>query len=256
MRFYYISILSWMVYAAVAFIAIVLLWILWTRLFKLQTKNPVYWVLVAAVLLGPWVEELWIAYNFDRLCRKDAGVSIRKTVEVEGFYDHTSGWGARQVSQSQYLFMESRDILTDRLLRVERADDSARDSALRWYSERNPGIERSKDVFLVRQVGDREQIVVVPDGLTAWRVNVIDKPTARYHYTAHWSGEAIPVAHKIKREDASVVDTHTGEVLAMYVGYARDPYWFFISAGAPTVACEETKGKHSLIYRDALKPKS
>lgn len=252
MRFYYISIFSWMVYAAVALVAIVLLWLLWTRLFKLKTKNPVYWALIAAILVGPWVEELWIAYNFDRLCRKDAGVFINKTVEVDGFYDDTTGWGPRQLSESRYRFMESRDILTGRLIRVDQADDNARQETLRWYSEKNPGKERAKDAFVVRQVNDREQIAVAPDGTAAWRVNVIDKPTAQYHYRRVDSHR--PTAHGVKRFENSVLDNRTGEVLARYTDYSRGPYWFFISMGAPSVECAETKGKDPIVYRAALKP--
>jgi hypothetical protein len=109
MRFYYISIFSWLAYAAVAFVSIVLLWLVWTRLLKLNTRNPAYWILVAAILIGPWVEELWIAYNFDRLCRKDAGVFITKTVEVDGFYDDTHGWRPDKLRTSGYKFMEGRD---------------------------------------------------------------------------------------------------------------------------------------------------
>jgi len=125
MRFYYFSIFSWMAYAAVATLVIVLLWLIWTRAFKLSLKSPLYWGLVAAILVLPWSEELWIARNFDQLCRKDAGVFVHKTVEVDGFYDDTKHWW-RQLAESQYRFVESRDPTTNKLWRVERAGEEVR----------------------------------------------------------------------------------------------------------------------------------
>lgn len=258
MRFYYFSMFSWMAYIVVVLTAIGLLSILWVGLLKFKLANPVYWILVAAIVIGPWTEELWIAYNFDRLCRKDAGVFVNKTVEVAGFYDDTTGWGPRQLAASNYQFMESRDILKNKLLRVERADEASRDRALAWYAENNQGKEQSGELFVVHPINDKEQVVVSPNGVNAWHVATIDKPTAQYHYKARWSGQAVPVAHKIWREDSSVVDAHTGEVLGEYVAYSRGPYWFFISLGAPTIVCEETsvgtRKYGSLIHLAVLKP--
>jgi hypothetical protein len=239
MRFYYFSIFSVMLYAGVISIAIVLLTMAWVWFLKFKLRNPLYWILVAALLVGPWVEELWIAYNFDRLCRKDAGVFINKTVEVEGFYDDTSGWGPRQLSESKYRFMESRDILSHKLLRVERTDDESRDRALKWYSEKNPGQQRSSEQFIAHPLNDKEQVVVSPNGIDAWRVVTIDKPTARYQYKTINSHTS--VAHQIKRFEDIVFDSQSGEVLGRFVNYYRGAYWFFISLAAPTIPCREAE---------------
>ena len=125
MRFYYVSDFSLLAYSIVCFIAIGLLWLLWTKVFKWRLSSPGYWVLVAAILVAPWTEELQIAYNFDQLCRKDAGISIAKTVEVDGFYDDTSHWW-RQLAESNYRFVESRDQTSNTFWRVERGDSGIR----------------------------------------------------------------------------------------------------------------------------------
>jgi len=125
MRFYYFSSFSLIAYWVVMGIAIMVLWLLWTQAFKLKMRHPVFWVLVVAILVLPWSEELWIAYNFDRLCRKDAGVFINRTVEVDGFYDDTTHWW-RQLQESPYQFVESREYGTKNYWRVERVGNEIR----------------------------------------------------------------------------------------------------------------------------------
>ena len=39
--------------------------------------------LLAVLAVAPLWEELGIAYNFGQLCKKDAGIFVHKTVEVE-----------------------------------------------------------------------------------------------------------------------------------------------------------------------------
>jgi hypothetical protein len=258
MRFYYFSLFSWMAYVVLASIGIVLLWFLWTKALRLKVSNPVYWVLLVAIVVAPWTEELWIAYNFDRLCRKDAGVFINKTVEVDGFYDDTTGWGPRQLSESGYRFMESKDILAGgRLMRVERAGDAMRDRAIAWYTEKNPDKPRPDGQVIVQPISEREQVVVSPNGVDAWQVRFYVKVSARYHYK-RTVASGTPVAHRITRSEDVVVDNETSEVLGRYADYGRGPYWFFISLGAPTIPCEETlagtRKYGSLIYRAVLKP--
>jgi len=259
MRFYYASLFSSLAYTAFVVIAILLLWLVWTKLFKVRLKSPFYWVLVAVTVAGPWGEELWIAYNFGQLCRKDAGVFIYKTVKVDGFYDDTTGWGPRQLAASGFRFVESRDIIYKKLMRVERADEAARDSALAWYAKQHPGEKRPEKQYVVYPVNDKEKLVVSPNGMDAWRITKLDTPTAEYRFRSRWSGDAVRVAHKIWMEDSTVWNAQTGEVLARYVRYSRGPYWFYIGLGIPGYGCDGPDGgpdtKHSsLIYKEVLKP--
>jgi len=126
MRFYYFSLFSWMVYAVYGLIAIALISLLWTKLLKLKLRNPGYWILTAVALVAPWSEELWISYNFDQLCRKDAGIVINKTIEVDGFYDDTTHWWRQLKESSKYTFVESRDSADGTYWRVERDGDQVR----------------------------------------------------------------------------------------------------------------------------------
>jgi len=256
MRFYYFSLFSWMAYAVFAFIAIILLWLVWTKLLGLKVRNPVYWILVAAIVVGPWGEEIWIAYNFGQLCRGDAGISIRRTVNVDGFYDDTSGWGPWQLQESGYRFVESKDMLDHKLRRVERVNDAMRDRAIAGYASANPGAVVSKGKYLDYQVNDRERIYVSPDKRMAWRVTRIDKPTARYRYTMPY--EHTTVAHRIRKTVHLVSDSETGEILGRDAIYARDSYWFFASLDRPVMLCPapgtDPLERYGLIYKQTLRP--
>jgi hypothetical protein len=165
MRFYYFSLFSWLAYAIVVAVVLPLLWLVWTRILKLKTANPTFWVLIAAIVVGPWVEELWIAYNFDRLCRKDAGAFINRTVEVDGFYDDTRQWW-RQLQESGYQFVESREYGTKNYWRVELLGGGVRhfkiDQPTARYHYRTVNnampvahqIKRFEDVVLDNQTGE------------------------------------------------------------------------------------------------------
>lgn len=252
MRFYYISIFSWLAYAAVAFVAIVLLWLLWTKLLKLKTRNPVYWILVTTVLVLPWAEELWIAYSFDRLCHKDAGVFIKRTVSVDGFYDSTLRSAYELTKAGRYKFVEQPTDDRRGIERVELASNAEKAHALAWYAERNPGKERPKDRSVFYPVNETETIAVLPNGVDAWKVTKLDKPTARYHYKR--TDFHAPVAHQIKRFENAVVDVQSGEVLGRHTTYSRGPYWFIISLDVPTIECRELKGKDVFVYPYVLEP--
>lgn len=120
MRFYYWSGLSWIMILPVYVAGVLLLGLLWWWLAKVWKKA---WIVIIAMLpvlaIAPWWEELSIAWNFGQLCKKDAGSFIYKTVEVEGFYDDTTHWW-RQLAESDYQFVESREYGTTSLWRVER----------------------------------------------------------------------------------------------------------------------------------------
>ena len=258
MGFYYISIFSLMFLAVLYVVSLGALWFVWSRVFKREFSGPVVWSLVAFVIVAPWLEEFWIAYNFGQLCRKDAGIVVSKTVEVDGFYDDVMGWGVRQVSESGYKFMESKSAVHGGKWRVERADNNARDMAINWYENSNPGKKPSPDYYITYVLRKGEKIVVSPDRTVAWRVAAIDKPAARYHYTRNIYGEQ--VAHKVTRQESRITDSNTGQLIGRYVEYGRRPYWFYVGFGAPSYSCDGPDGgpnskRNSLIYRDVLKPK-
>jgi hypothetical protein len=245
-----------MAYAVVAAIGILILSLLWTKLTKLNPSHPVFWVLVAAIIVGPWVEEFWIAYNFDRLCKKDAGLFINKVVEVDGFYDSTLRSAYELTSAGRYKFAEHPTEDRKGTERVEPATATERERALAWYAERNPGRERPNDRSVFYPLNEKQTIAVLPNGIDAWKVTRLEKPTARHRYRT--INSHTPVAHRITRFEDVVDDVQTGEVLGRYVNYYRGAFWFFISLDAPTIPCEETRAGirqyGSLIYGAVLRP--
>ncbi len=113
MRFYYLSIIS--------ILLLLLIWSIGTWLlvrFGAQLKEshtrvwPLMLPLFLLLYLGPIAEELYIAWNFDRLCKKDAGIFVYKTVQVDGFYDDTHAWRADKLEKSGFRWVEGRDRTT------------------------------------------------------------------------------------------------------------------------------------------------
>ena len=90
MRFYYIGLFSLLLLGVVYFVGTGLLVWLGSWLRKRWKHAWIAMVpLFVLLYIGPVAEELWIAWNFGQLCKKDAGIFVNRTVEVEGFYDAT-----------------------------------------------------------------------------------------------------------------------------------------------------------------------
>ncbi len=119
MSFYYPSIFSFIFLAVLYAVVLGLIWLVWVKLVKRKFSGPAAWGVMALVIVAPWLEEFWIAWNFGQFCRKDAGLVVHKVVEVEGFYDDTTHWW-RQLAESKYQFVESRDNTYGGLYRVEK----------------------------------------------------------------------------------------------------------------------------------------
>jgi hypothetical protein len=256
MGFYYLSILSLILIAVIYVVAIGVFRFIWVRLLSRKFGGPTVWIVVAAILIAPWAEELWVAWNFGQAC-KEAGTFIYKKVQVEGFYDDTTGWGPRQLAESKYRFMESRDLLNRRLLRVEPADGAARDRAIIWHAEKTGSGQATEGPFVVQPINEKEQVVVAPNRTDAWRVTTIDGPTARYHYK--WPDRGARVAHKVGRSETVVIDTQTNEQIARYTRFGRRPSWFWIGLDVPAFACDAPGrwpfSKDSLsVYQEVLIP--
>jgi len=254
MRFYYFSLFSWMAYGIAVLVAVTLLSILWTRLLKFKLRNPVYWILVAAIFVLPWAEELWIAYNFDRLCRKDAGIFINKTVEVDGFYDDTGGGSLDLVRSGTYRFIESRS--DGSYTRLTLGDSAFMQEALERFKKTSPGRDPATQDVIRVNVDERTQALVFPQRGDVLRVTRLEKPTARYHYTT--PQQSTPTAYKIRKTERLVTDSQSGEVLARETVYARSAFWFFISLGAPAMLCKDVDQRTSpsigSIYNASLRP--
>ncbi len=150
MRFYYPSIFS-LIFIAV-FYAIVLgaFRFIWVRIYKRKFSGPVALSVVALVLVLPWLEEFWIAWNFGQLCRKDAGIVINRTVEVEGFYGDSVAGSLELVKSGRYRFIESRYNKDKGVRRLEFGDANFLRQAIEHYQRENPRKDVAKqDYFRV-----------------------------------------------------------------------------------------------------------
>ena len=149
-----------------------------------------------------------------RLCEKDAGLTINKTVEAEGYYDATSiGVGANLI-ESTYQFIEfcnpnpnfTRAITVPGCWRVSKV-------------KRNLGrcYERL-DKMLENNVVEPYPTFLKDNCLA---VKKIDKPTARYSYHSNFK-KWYPKERgsKFTRSDVFIQNDLTKEVLGRYVSYS------------------------------------
>lgn len=229
MRFYYWSGLSWIMILPVYVAGVLLLgglsW-LFAKVFKRT------WVVLAAIIvllpvlaIAPWWEELNIAWNFGQLCKKDAGIFITKTVEVEGFYDATA------------------ELLEVPIPVTKQAADYYDKAGYRIY-----------EMVLRNVKGGPNKVVHLKKVKGVWTATVLDHPTARYRY--EWPSLHAPVSHKVVKHERVVVDTKSGEILGRDLEYGRKAPWFFIGLDAPLMLCPEQHPltKYGAIYNIVLKP--
>lgn len=248
MGFYYISIFSIFPLGIAYGLLSLVFWAIARLTRAMPGRKVLLGVVGAAFLVLPVAEELWIAWNFGQAC-KGAGTVIQKKVQVEGFYDSTMRSAYENTKPGSYIFVEQATEDRKGIERVERADDRSRAKALAWYAERNPGKGLQKEQSVIYSLNDKERIVVFSNGVDAWRVTRLDRPTARYHFNRTDSGTR--VAHKIVKSQTIVVDSENDEQIARYTRYGRGPSWFFIGLDVPGFACD-APGRWPLTPGDLL----
>jgi hypothetical protein len=255
MGFYYGSLFS-LIPLGIAYVAMALVfWGVAVGTRGIQRRRTVLVITALVLLVLPISEELWIAWNFRQAC-KDAGKFVYKKVVADGFYDDTAGWGPRQLRESQYQFVESKDVLHlhRKISRVESLSDSIRDQTLARYSSKGEGKQPLEQEFVEFRLSDAEQIYVARDRTRTWRVTMIERPTARYHYIQPAAHK--PVAHKVRRNERQVVDVVEKDILAREVNVAREAPWYYVSLDRPLMLCygRQDPSMRGSIYTHALLP--
>ncbi len=207
----------YVIYAVVILLAIVLplnLWILKRRSWKWWAIGAIAIPLLAA----PIIEEIWIAHNFEKLCR-DAGVHVYKKVEADGYLNDTS-----------------------------RSVGSGLSSGLMY---KDP-----KSLAEFDRTGFRYKEYMLRDG-RAWHVErreggvygqVLDKPQAQYHYKFAHPKQEVPVGWKLEKREALVVDVNENEVIARELSFNRHPsiiesLWISL-IGSGMVICNRPLNDH------------
>ena len=213
---------------------------LWLRRWRSWRLVIVPVALVA--LIAPWADEVWIAWRFGQLC-KDAGVHVYRKVETDGYYDATTtGWSKSEV-------------VTD-----PRQITDYENSGFR-FRERNTSVSGHAP-------GKISHLEKYPDG--TWRITVIDRPMARYHYKHSYQPSPHvyeePMGWGLEKKEQIVIDTETKEVLGRDTRYRRYPS--FVTQlwakyfGSAVVGCDgpsdepEKQKRIGLLYRYVLIPKN
>lgn len=178
-----ISIVGWGILVA-AYVPVVLLLRSLAR--RSGTRSKAF-ITTAALTSLPFVaaigEAAYVESNWRALCAT-AKTEVKKKVVVEGFYDDGISSNYDHFRQAPVGFQHGFRF-------VEWKDKSGRI----WRTE-----------------GFKEPEL---------RTVQIDKPSARYQ--KHTDRFGTPFAHLIRRIEHSVVDTKTGEVIALKIAGARDP---------------------------------
>jgi hypothetical protein len=256
MRFYYISIISVILLFVIWFVGTGLLTWLGSSLRKSRKRVwPVMLPLFLLLYLAPIAEELWIAWNFGQLCKKDAGIFITQTVEVDGFFNE-SGAGLDLVRPGNYKYIEAPNEDGAGAKRLEFGNAQWAKAAIERFEDQNP--EKSVDdrKYIRVDMDEKTQALVFLSNGDSWRMTKLDHPTARYHYKT--LATHLRVSHQIKKFEDAVVDQQTGDALGRYLNYYRGAPWFFVGLDRPTISCRETRDatrKYGrLIYRSVLMP--
>jgi len=209
--------------------------------------------------LAPIAEELWIAWHFGQLCRKDAGIFVNKTVEVEGFFNAT-GSTLDLVRPGNYKFIEayrpSNKGGAPEIIRLEFGDaEFFRQAVERYEKEFSSQKASEKDVLRVN-LDERTEALLYPQKGDSWRITKLEKSTARYHYLQ--TDAQASQGHKLSKFERVVIDSQTRDLLARETVYGRGAPWFYIGLAHPVMQCptpgDHPLEKHGSVFNLALIP--
>lgn len=187
-----------------------------------------------------------------RLCKKDAGLIINKTVEVDGYYDASRESGALGLLiPSGYSFTEFCNFEPDAL--------DLFDVPGCWKLTKVP-----RDTKQCNDVVDKKLWRYARKGYVEFReenciaVEKIEKPEARYSYHSDFKKwYAKNETSKFTRSDVYIKDSVTSEILGRYVAYSYN-----VRPGQTTAkGCEIFEGNYpsyveSNLVNTVLKPMS
>lgn len=255
MSFYYPSIFSFIFLAVLYAVVLGLIWLVWVKLAKRKFSGPAAWGVVALVIVAPWLEEFWIAWNFGQLCRKDAGIVVHKVVEVEGFYSDPPIGTLELVKSGGYRFIETKS--ENKVRRIELGNADFFEQAVARYRQENPKQDIAKKDYFKQQMDEKTEALVYPQRGDSWLITKLDRPSARYHY--RWPHIDTQISHKVDKIERVVADSQTEELLARETKYRRHAPWFYIGLDRPVVLCpapgEHPLSKYGSVFNSTLKPK-
>lgn len=190
-------------------------------------------LVVLPLLAAPWAEEVWIANNFERLCR-DAGVKVYRQVEADGFVDAT------YIKERPTGEMNVFKLLYDDPQKLAEFDRS--------------GLKFRETLYLDGSVWHVERRA---DGVYG---ALLGKPNGRYFLSSPNVHSA--VGWQLQKTDDRLEDRTTGELLAQELRFTRGPsmaeglwlqYFGPVGKGCKGPLGEPEKSKRiGLLYKYAL----
>ncbi len=193
-----ISIFGLIIIAVIYIAAWGMLLAIWRKVRDRRWGRVVVFVAAIAVLIAPWADEVWIAWNFHEFC-KGSGVHVSRKVVVDGYFDGTFHGMSRPGSAESPQSIEALDKMGFGYVELRTIDG---------------------------------QVVRIEKSEGLWRSKIVASPTARYHYKriVNFRDERgihheAPVSLKIEVTGEEIVDTKTGEKLGERVIYKRRPGW-------------------------------
>jgi hypothetical protein len=185
MNGYIISPIGIVVIAVYSFLILIITFFISRLLLRFRWKWMVLAPPTITLLSLPWVEEAWISWHFNEAC-KDAGVTVSRQVEVEGYLDALSPKEKRHVKVGSHLVPQPVDFEQQGYVYYEEALIEG-------------GATR------VEREGDR---------LIA---SIFEKPKSRYVLKRHYQpGPGIYeelIGWKLQKIERQIIDSQTGEVL-------------------------------------------
>ena len=179
---------------------------------RLICYSSLAWPLLACSLQDPNLEEL------RRLCEKDAGVNIYRSVDADGYYDGEKKGGSLEVLvRSDFEFIEFCDE-NPVLKTVLQEPGCARYTRVPADSGRcDPKVQHILDNSAAeRYAAFRKESCV--------ELELLDKPEARYFYETDlktWSAE--DKSQRFTRIHVRISDTETTELMGEYISYSLVP---------------------------------
>lgn len=152
-------------------------------------------VVLAAIPVG---DDAYIQWHFNRLCR-DAGMHYEKKISVDGYYDSVMTGPGTAGPITSLPAIESYDR-----------------EGFRFF-ERRAGYVPGKYGEQPVQYSHVEKV----DG--KWRVSILDRPTARYHFKLSSQHEA--VGFQVRKYEEVILDTKTNQVVGRQLIYTRYAGW-------------------------------
>ena len=186
------SIVSYFLMGIFYTVVVGFLTLLWLTIRRWKNWKFVITSLAVIFLILPWVDEVWIAWHFQKLC-KDAGVHVYRQVKTDGYLNEN----------------------------IKISPGAAYDTVVTYPQSieqfQKQGYSFTEAIVTDGRISHEEFI----DGVL--KITILDQPQARYIYK--YSANNEDAGLQLEKQEWVVVDSETGEVLGRDTTFKRYPGW-------------------------------